>query len=200
VILNGVTAGPIIAPTVTINENGGVSIEGIFRDPGVLDGETVSVNWGEGAAVNVTVTTDAVDPHLHHFSASHIYLDDNPSGTPFDDYVITVTATDKDGGTASTSAKVRVTNVPPVVSNLQLSTTTVNEDGTVTVVLTGNVSDTGTQDTHTVFVDWGDGTRVDSSKDPNTVVTYSEVGGQGKFTATHIYRDDNPTGTPQDIN
>jgi hypothetical protein len=46
------------------------------------------------------VTTDARDPTLHHFTLSHRYLDDNPSGTPKDNYTITVTAEDNDGASS----------------------------------------------------------------------------------------------------
>ena len=32
------------------------------------------------------------------FVQRHKYLDDDPSGTPFDEYTVTVVITDKDGG------------------------------------------------------------------------------------------------------
>ena len=45
-------------------------------------------------------------------------------------------------------------------------------------------------DTHTVLIAWGDGT--------SSAADVSEGTGSGTFTASHQYRDDDPTGTPSD--
>ncbi|MFO0925215.1 MAG: hypothetical protein U0905_22365 [Pirellulales bacterium] len=62
--------------------------------------------------------------------------------------------------------------------------TSVNEDGTVT--LSGTYIDVGTQDTHTLTIDWGEG----------APVTLPVSG--GTFSFTHQYLDDNPTNTSSD--
>ncbi len=59
------------------------------------------------------------------------------------------------------------------------------------VMLSGSIADPGSQDTHTVVIDWGDGTA-------NT--TLNLAAGVLVFSATHEYADDNPTGTPSDVN
>ena len=46
-----------------------------------------------------------------NFSASHQYLDDNPSGTPADQYTVQTTVVDKDGGS------VGLTNNASIVLN-----------------------------------------------------------------------------------
>jgi len=53
--------------------------------------------------------------------------------------------------------------------------------------LTGTYSDVGTHDTHTLTINWGEGT-------PQTV----PVSG-GSFDITHQYLDDNPTNTSADV-
>jgi large repetitive protein len=94
-----------------------------------------------------------------------------------------VSVTDDDLGSGIASASVTVNNVSPIVATL--SATSVNENGTVT--LSGTYNDVGTQDTHTLTIDWGEGV-------PQTV----PVSG-GTFSFTHQYLDDNPTATASDV-
>lgn len=80
---------------------------------------------------------------------------------------------------------VTVNNVAPTV-NIALSSTTINEDGSVTV--TGSFTDPGTLDTHTATINWGDGTG-------DQALT---LNADGSFSATYQYLDDGPFGgTPQ---
>src|SRR5262249_26088484 len=103
-----VTTGPAltvrnVAPTVSnvqvtspINENDVATLSGTITDPGTLDSFTLKVYWGDGSVDNLTLPAGATT-----FTASHRYLDDNPSGTPSDQYPIGLTLTDDDGGSAS---------------------------------------------------------------------------------------------------
>src|SRR5262249_53982922 len=112
VTLNGVPAAPPangqITSTITILEKGVVNIVGSFRDPGILDTEKLSIDWDDPGTPPqlVTVTRDAKDPELWHFTASHQYIRDNPGGVYMPVRLIEMTATDKDGGTTTTSAKI----------------------------------------------------------------------------------------------
>ena len=54
--------------------------DGTFADPGTLDVHTVTINWGDGSSH--TVLNLAVGART--YSASHQYLDDNPTGTASD--------------------------------------------------------------------------------------------------------------------
>lgn len=168
-----------------IAEDGSVTVTGSLTDASGLDTHTVSINWGDGG-----ITTDvAVDPATRTFSATYRYVDDNPTGTASDAYTIGVTATDDDGGvSAAASTTVTVNNVAPDTVAIALSETTINEDGSVTV--TGSFADVGSADTHTVSIDWGDGSAA-------TVLSFT--GGERTFSATHKYLDDNPTGTGSDV-
>ena len=170
----------------TIDENGDVTVTGSLTDVGTLDTHTVQIVWGDGQSSPATVTQGVGGAT---FTATHRYLDDNPTGTLSDSYTISVTATDDDGGvSAAATQTITVTNVIPVVTAVNLSQTTIDENGDVTV--TGSLTDVGTLDTHTVQIVWGDG-----QSSPATVT--QGVGG-ATFTATHRYLDDNPTGTLSD--
>ena len=78
---------------------------------------------------------------------------------------------------------VTVNNVDPVIDSLAV--TSVDENGTVH--LTGTYSDVGTQDTHEITIDWGEGS-------PQTVALSG-----GSFDITHQYLDDDPSNTGSDV-
>src|SRR5439155_269651 len=73
-------------------------------------------------------------------------------------------------------------NVAPVIDSL--AATSVDENGIVH--LTGTYHDVGSQDTHTLTINWGEGA-------PETATVIG-----GAFDITHKYLDDNPTGTSSD--
>lgn len=77
--------------------------------------------------------------------------------------------------------------VAPHVTGVQLNPVTLDENGVAT--LTGSFTDPGAYSTHTVAVNWGDGT-----SDPVAGL----ILGERSFTLTHRYLDDNPTGTASD--
>ena len=78
-------------------------------------------------------------------------------------------------------AKVTVKNVAPTLSNVAV-TSPINAGDVAT--LTGNISDTGTQDSFTLVVDWGEGS---PQSYPFTAATTS-------FSVTHQYVNDIPAG------
>jgi hypothetical protein len=84
---------------------------------------------------------------------------------------------------------VEADNVPVVVNPLVLSKSSINENDSITLDVSFVAIDT--QDTHDVVIDWGDGS-------PNTV--FSVAAGVRSFSKVHQYLDDNPTGTPVDVN
>jgi autotransporter-associated beta strand protein len=98
-----------------------------------------------------------------------------------------LTITTKDQGnlgtggslSATDSVAVTVTNPTPAPANLRVTPDAVDEGGTVT--LTGDVVNPAPFDTHTVLIDWGDGS------EPTTL----ELGvGARSFQAAHRYLDD----------
>ena len=97
-----------VAPTLsnlaatTVNENGVTTLTGIISDPGVNDSLTLDVNWGDGITGTFSYPAGTT-----LFTETHQYLDDNPSGTPSDVYIIGLTVTDSDGGSSAPAARSR---------------------------------------------------------------------------------------------
>ncbi|MDP3879300.1 MAG: PKD domain-containing protein [Dehalococcoidales bacterium] len=172
-----------IAPDVTItsvtspiNENGITDLSGSFTDFSLLDTHTAQVDWGDGMVEALPVTQGAGSGT---FTASHQYLDDNPSNTSSDNYTITVWVTDDDTVTGNATAVVSVNNLNPTVE--AGVDKTANEGDTVSLD-PAQFNDTGTEDTHTAVNDWGDGTTSDGN--------VTETNGSGTVSgSSHVYAD-----------
>jgi hypothetical protein len=176
--------------TFSIDEGGQVTVAGSFNDPGD-DQVRVDVNWGDGASstkwfpcsygpfdpVNCStiVLPLPAAPHPSNFSFTHTYADD-PAGNP-NDYDITVTATDDNGGSDTATATATVANVAPTM-DLRCGYTSPPDlippcfhlgGGDARygfpgddIPVNGRFVDPGTDgETHTLHVDWGDGTTKD---------------------------------------
>jgi PKD repeat protein/methionine-rich copper-binding protein CopC len=163
-----------ITPVAMVEENGTATLDLTFDDPGSLDTHSIEIDWGDGSAVQ-TISVGAAG--LRNFSTTHQYLDDNAT----DSYTITVRVLDDDGGdSGAVTTAVTVKNVAP--SNVQITPVAmINENGVATLDLT--FDDPGSLDTHTVEIDWGDGSAVQTIS----------VGAAGlrNFSTTHQYLDDN---------
>src|SRR5207245_10513827 len=100
----------------------------------------------------------------------HQYLDEPAIGNP---YTITTTVTDENGASGSSSANVTVNNVTPANLQLSLNPATIEENGAT--ALSGSFADPGTLDTHTVVINWGDGSNNTTVNLAAGVVTFSGV-------------------------
>jgi Ca2+-binding RTX toxin-like protein len=100
-------------------------------------------------------------------------------------YQVNVVAGDSTGALDFGSTVVTVNNVPPTITSFASDAATINRGGAVT--LTGTLTDPGVLDTHTVSVDWGDGSVGSVDVDPTT----------HNFSTTHQYFA-NPSGTATD--
>ena len=160
----------------TINENGSITLGGGFVDPGTLDTHSVVISWGDGSSD----TTVPLAAGVVTFSGvSHQYLDDNPTGTASDSYTIGVTVTDKDLDSGTGSTSVTVNNVAPSALSANLSDDDIDEGDSTT--LSGSFVDPGTLDTHTVVINWGDG---------STNTTLNLGAGVLTYSSPHSYLDD----------
>jgi hypothetical protein len=180
------TSADLSLSATTISEGQTVTLTGEFSDPGTLDSHTVVISWGDGTSTPLTLASG-----ITTFSATHLYLDVLAPGTPMADLPITVTVSDNEGGSASAATAVTLLNVESTITigGLSLSADTINEGGSVT--LSGSFTDSASTGLHTVRISWGDGS-------PDSVLTLGA--GELSFSAPHLYRDDNPTGTPEDVN
>ncbi len=169
--LSGLVATPIL-------ENGTTTLSGTIADVGTLDTFTVEIDWDNDGIFDESYSNVGAGS----FSYTHQYLDDNPTGTPVDNMPIGLKVTDDDTGSVMGNVAVQVSNVNPSIDSLSVNSTF--ENGFVT--LSGTYSDFGTQDSHTLTINWGEGLL-------QTVVVTG-----GVFTVQHQYLDDNPSGTSSD--
>ncbi len=169
-----------VAPAVSfnlsanpINENDSITLSATISDPGTLDSHTAVIDWGDGSPT----TGLSLAAGVLTFSASHQYLDDNPTATPSDNYPITATVTDKDGASGSAGTSLTVNNLAPVVGAVTGPASPLALGSSATV--SANFTDVGTQDTHTCSISWDDGT--------TGVGTVTEGGGSGSCAASRTY-------------
>lgn len=173
-----------VAPTITasdddIDEDERATVNGTITDPGSLDSFTLEIDWGDGDTDTYSYPVGSTS-----YSESHKYLDDNPTGTSSDTYDIDVEITDDDGGVGTASAEVTVNNVKPSVT---ATGDTISENSAATV--SGTISDPGSRDTFTLVIDWDDG----------DTDTFQYPAGTKRYSESHLYTDDNPTGSSSDI-
>jgi hypothetical protein len=165
----------------TINEGDTLTLAGAFTDPGLMESHQVVIDWGDGSPT----TTLPLGAGVLTFSAKHQYLDNLPGNAP---YAIHVVLTDANGGSTSADTQVVVQDVAPASLQLGFGSTTLNEGDTAT--LNGSFTDSGTQDAHTVVIDWGDGSAATTLKLGPGVLTFS---------ATHPYLNNLPGNAPYAI-
>ena len=170
------TIDSIGASPKEIMENDSTTVSGTFVDPG-NDTHTVTIDWGDGSTPSLATVNEA----NHSFTAAHTYLDNNGASTG---YSISAVVNDGSADGPAATTPITVNNAQPEINPLQLSASAIKENDSVTV--SGSYSDAGTLDTHTVMIDWGDG----SAPEAATVDTSTRT-----FSATHKYLDDDADDT-----
>lgn len=117
----------LIISAPPVNENSSTTLGGSFTDPGTLEDFTVDVNWGDPLSPSnvqqflfgttpINIPGVIWTPATKTFSIDHRYLDDNPTATPSDNYLISVTVTDGFGSTGN-STNVTVSNLDPTAND-----------------------------------------------------------------------------------
>ncbi|KAA5539564.1 PKD domain-containing protein [Roseiconus nitratireducens] len=161
-----------------IDEGGLLGLNAVGTDADLGDTETLTYSWdldndglfGEAVAAAPVLTWES----LKQFG-----MTDDGS------YPVVVRVEDTFGEQAYSSTLVTVNNSPPSIVNIHAPPTT-TENSLIT--LTGSFTDPGPDDTHTVTVDWGDGSTSEAVVDSTSRT----------FTAQHSYSDDQPTATAAD--
>jgi Ca2+-binding RTX toxin-like protein len=179
--------GPALS-AATINENDTVTVNGTVVSPGGIHTNTVTIDWGDG-----TAQTSIVLPHGQlTFMAPHTYLN-NPAGVASGSFAIKASVTDEDGKTGTATTSVTVANLAPnfTSADLLLSESTAFENDTVS--LNGQFIDPGTLDSHTVTIDWGDGSPPTVLLDTLGQVVPAGAPGLFAYSFAHQYVN-NPSG------
>jgi PKD repeat protein len=172
----GIDVGPLDLSSTILDEGATLDLSGVFVNIDTLDTHQVVISWGDGTANTVLNLVAGA----RAFAASHIYRDDDPSGTPADDYEIIVTVTDEDADSGGVDAEITVNNVNPVIVAFVSDATFADkgEEGEP-VTVTGSFTDVGVLDTHVATVDWGDGTI--------EAVALVQGAGSGTVQGSHAY-------------
>lgn len=147
-----------------ITEGEVVLLTGAFSDFGRPNRLRVIIDWGDTTLTNLS--QDAGDTN---FGLPYRFRDDSAA--------IAVTVTDFFGGSVSASVPVTVSNVPPSITALTGMPAAINEGEFIT--LTGAFTDPGKLDSHTVLIDWGDGT--------TSTGMVNQTDGGGTASGTHAY-------------
>jgi hypothetical protein len=156
--------------STAVFENGAVTLNAAFVDPGMADTHVVTINWGDGTSSTMNLGAGV----LSFTAPPHQYLDDGPTGTPSDVQSITVTVVDDDGSAGvSATTSVTVNNVAPTITSIKGPIPPQQRGAAITATV--ELADVGTKDTHTVVINWDDGTS--STHTPTA----------GVVTATHLY-------------
>ncbi len=119
-----------------------VNFTAVITDQGPMDTHTALWDFDDG-----TTSTD--------LKVTHRFLDDG-------NYIVVLTVTDNSGSTNTTTFRVAVSNVRPTIT-ASANVTEIDEGSQVS--FTVEWSDPGTQDTHTVIWEFGDGNNT-TSKSP----------------------------------
>lgn len=160
-----------VAPTVLAASNlsGGegqpLSFSGTFSDPGTADTHTAVIAWGDGTT---SVGTISESQGSGTVTGSHVYA-------TYGNYTITLTVADDDGASASLGATATIANAAPSV----LTASNISGTEGQSLSFTGTFTDSGTADTHTALIAWGDGT--------TSTGIVMEANGSGTVTASHTY-------------
>ena len=119
-----------------------------FKDPGRLDTHTATVDWGDGSPAQ---SVDAIEaaPGGGVVTASHTYTS---SGTK----TLKLCVQDQGGATGCDTRVLEVTATNATPNALTVAGPTVPEGSSASVPVA--FTDANVDDTHTVTVDWGDGT------------------------------------------
>jgi hypothetical protein len=180
-----------VAPSVSApadqsaNEGSSVSYDlGSFTDPGANDGPwAIDVDWGDGSA---HTAFSASSPGAVA-GKSHTYADNGA-------YTVTVSATDKDGGSSSKTFKVSVVNVKPTITSFTGTDYLVGNNayivgGKPLSRLTTTFSDPGS-DTWTALYDFSDATQSVSPFASGMQTTHSFTSPGCKSVSVNVSDDD----------
>jgi hypothetical protein len=172
-----------VGPTIQVNqaqfnpEGASSTVAGQILDANDVGGHRLWIDWNDGTpAIPYAVSADG------SFAAAYVYRDNGL----FKPTLRAQRLADPNRFTV-VELSAAVANVAPTITTLQLSQPVVVEGETFTV--TGTFTDPSIEDSHTVSIQWGDGTSSFAIVDSLTRT----------FTASHQLADDLPSNSPTDL-
>src|SRR5579883_1408048 len=171
-----------LAPPSSFHEGETISLQGSGYDPSPVDSQSLTYSW--------TVTRNGVAYQTASGADYSLLLSDDGS------YVVTLTVTDKDGGSSSVSSSFSVSNVPPTASITGPGNGVTDQSLTFTL----GSSDPSPDDQAAGFtyqVNWGDGTPIQSVTGPDGLQVDHTYSAAGIYTPTVTATDkDGGTSVP----
>jgi hypothetical protein len=159
-----------------IFEGGTTVLSGNITDDASGDTFTLEIDWDGDGTFDETFHDLAAGP----FAYPRQFFDSGLTESSVEEFPIVVRVTNDAVRSTSAETIVRIANVDPSDLTLSLSSTAIVENGSVE--LSGSFVDPGLADTHTVTIDWGDGS-------PPEIVSL-DVGDRSFSGITHQYVDD----------
>ena len=180
-------ASGLVLSSSSIDENAPVTVSGTIVSPSGIHTNTVVIDWGDGS----TDTTIVLPPGDDTFSAPHTYLNP-PPGTASGSFAINASVTNEEGKAGTASTSIIVNKVPPQFTAADMSLSQPVATGGDTTTLGGQFTDPGTLETHTVTINWGDGSPPAVLLELVGQVVASTTPGLYTFSASHQYLNNLP--------
>lgn len=160
-------------PTILIrgclecSENNPTRYDVTVTNPNICSDLEGKIFWGD---LNADIFAFERGVETQTLSFTHPFVDDNPTGTPQDPYIITAQICDDDGRCGQDRMTVTVRNEPPVVSiesivqelGIELDTDVNFLLPFIYFTMNVKVVDVGRHDLHDCEVSWGDGSQGDA--------------------------------------
>ena len=96
-VINSAPTAAVSLSADSVEAGQALTLSAVVSDPGLLDAQSVLIDWGDGTSETVELPADGTTEKA--FSRDHAYAQASPADAP---YVVTVTATDG-GDTVTTS-------------------------------------------------------------------------------------------------
>jgi PKD repeat protein len=135
-------AAPVVAASVSSaspQEPATVIVSATFTDPDSTGGYSCQIDWGDGGVVAGTITDNTCTTAAHRYFTTATYA-------------VVVSVTDGGGATGTDSASVHYSNVPPELRAPYFQGNSVMSSS----MAEATISDSGTPETYTCSIDWGD--------------------------------------------
>ncbi len=159
--------GPLEPQEQIAAEGSEISLALTFRDPGIFDTHTATIDWGDGLVDAADIVENA---GIGTASGTHVF---GASGF----YEAEVCVTDDEGATGCERIPLRIVNAPIELEAGDDAGVSLGED----FVLGATFTDPGFLDVHQATIDWGDG-----SVDDGVVI---EADGRGTVEGAHRYAE-----------
>ena len=150
--VNNVAPSATLGGAASMNEGDTFSLSIAGTDPaGSADTLSYDIDWGDGSAVQMLTAAELA---ALSGSVDHVFADDEDGPTNATARTISVTVSDEDGGSSTSTHAVTVNNVAPTIAVSGAASVVLGSTYTLNL---GAITDPGTDTVTSYTIDWGDG-------------------------------------------